>query len=65
MYKQKYQPSESTNYLTLKQAVEYFNICATTVDKKAKECGAKIKIGRSSRYKKDKLEAYLDNFIEE
>lgn len=53
------------NLLTLKEAISTFNLCETMIEKLAKQCGAKLKIGRSARYKRDVLEQYLDTFVVE
>lgn len=59
MRKTKYASADGCNYLTLKQASAIFNFSAFTIDRLARECGAKIKVGRSARYLRDKLECYL------
>lgn len=64
MVKAKYERSESCNLLTLQQATAEFNLSASTIEKLARECGAKLKIGRAARYKKDVLTAHIEGFKE-
>lgn len=65
MRKAQFKPSDDCNLLTIEQAVKYFNINAQAIKKLASECGAKLKIGRSARYRKDKLEEYIYSFTEQ
>lgn len=62
MNKPKYQRSDECNLLTKQQAMEVFNIGETTLEKLAMQSGAKVKIGRLARYKKDVLQAHIDTF---
>lgn len=62
MVKALYKKNDSCNLLTLQQAVSEFNFSASTIEKLAKQCGAKLKIGRSARYQKNILETYLMSF---
>ncbi len=62
MIKTQYKPNDHCNLLTLQQAVETFNLSEVTIDKIAKQCGAKLKIGRSARYRKDILQDHLNSF---
>ena len=55
-------PSAECNLLKIDQAVEHFNLNAQMIKRLASECGAKLKIGRSARYRKDRLEEYLKKF---
>ena len=61
--KPKYKLAEECNLLTRQQASETFNLSAGMVEKLALECGAKLKIGRSARYKKDVLMEYIDSCV--
>lgn len=63
MNKAKYTKDETCNLLTLKEAVQVFNLGETTIEKLAKQCGAKLKIGRAARYKKDVLQNHIDSFV--
>lgn len=65
MAKKLYVPAESTNYLSLNDAVSVFNMSATTIKKLAKACNAKLKIGSLARYRRDVLEAYINSLMEE
>ena len=62
MNKTKYSRSDECKLLTLPEAVETFNLSASTVEKLARQSGAKLKIGRSARYRKDILQAHIDTF---
>jgi len=62
MVKAQYTRNESCNLLTLPEAVETFNLSASTIEKLAKQCGAKLKIGRAARYKKNVLQEHIDSF---
>ena len=55
-----YEKSEACNYLTRQQAIAEFNLSASTIERVSQACGAKLKIGRSARYRKDKLREYID-----
>lgn len=57
-----YTKNESCNLLTLKEAVGTFNLSASMIEKLSKQCGAKLKIGRSARYQKDVLQAHINSF---
>lgn len=65
MRKPQYKATEDCNLLTRQQASETFNLSASMVEKLALECGAKLKIGRSARYRKDTLQEYLYTFATE
>lgn len=62
MIKAQYARNESCNLLTLPEAVGTFNLSASTIEKLSKQCGAKLKIGRAARYKKNVLQAHIDSF---
>jgi hypothetical protein len=48
--------------LTPEQARERYQLSRNTLDQKAAECGAALKIGRSKRYVRRKLDEYLECF---
>lgn len=62
MNETRFKPSSDCNLLTIDQAVAHFNLNRNTILRLASECGAKLKIGRSARYRKDRLEEYLKKF---
>ncbi len=62
MIKTRYEKSDDCNLLTLPEAVKAFNLGASTVEKLSKQCGAKLKIGRAARYRKDVLLAHIESF---
>lgn len=64
MRKALYEASPDTNYLKIEEAVRYFNLCASTIKKIAKDCNAKVKIGQAARFKKDVLENYINSMNE-
>lgn len=57
-----YTRTESCNLLTLPEASAELNLSASTIERLSRECGAKLKIGRSARYKVDVLKEYVDTF---
>lgn len=59
MLKATYERDKDSKFLTLPEAVAMFNLSASTIEKLSRECGAKLKIGRAARYRKDVLEEYL------
>lgn len=59
--KKQYIPDTQCNYLSLLDAVAFFNLSASTIKKLARESGAKLKIGSSARYRKDVLTAYIES----
>lgn len=61
MRKRMYKADADSNYQQLEDAVSTFNIGGSTIKKLAEECGAKIKIGRLVRYKRDVLEEYIES----
>ena len=61
MLKALYVRNESCNLLTLKEMTEEFNLSANTIEKLSKQCDAKVKIGRSARYRRDRLQQYIDS----
>lgn len=61
MRKALYEASPDTNYLKLEEAAAHFNVCKTTIQRIAKECNAKVKIGKTSRYKRDVIENYINS----
>ena len=62
MERPKYKRSEASNILTLQEAVELFNLSEYTIERLAKQCGAKLKVGRCARYKRDVLQQHLNSF---
>lgn len=60
MYKTTATPA--TELLTAEQAKERYNLSRDTIEKRAQECGAALKIGRNKRYIKSKLDNYLTSF---
>ena len=62
MIKHIYERSDTCNLLTLPEASKEFNLSESMIEKLSKECGAKLKIGRAARYKKNELQAYIDKF---
>ncbi len=62
MKQTQYSTAVNCNLLKIDQAVSYFNLNPQMIKKLAAECGAKLKIGRSARYQRDKLEEYLKRF---
>lgn len=56
-----YRKSDSCNLLNIREAVEHFNLSESTIEKISRECGAKVKIGRAARYRKDTLQRYIDS----
>ena len=62
MLKSMYHKSESCNLLTLQETVKEFNLSSSMIEKLSRECGAKLKIGRAARYRKDVLQKYIDSF---
>ena len=63
MRKAMYESNNDCILLKRQQAVELFNLSASTIERIAKKCGAKVKIGGSSRYRKDILMKYFDSLI--
>lgn len=61
MRKKKYEADSHSNYLTGKDAVSIFNVGESTIKKLAAECGAKVKIGSLTRYRRDVLEDYIES----
>ena len=59
MLKALYEKNENCNLLTLPEAVAEFNLSQSTIDKISKECGAKLKVGRAVRIRKDVLQKYI------
>lgn len=45
--------------LTMEQAKERYSLCYQTIMKLAKESGALIKIGKSTRFNRQKLDEYI------
>lgn len=62
MRKPQYKPGKNTVFLTLPQAMERYQLGKDTVEKRAKECNAALKIGRAKRYNAERLDDYLDSF---
>lgn len=62
MRKAQYQVHEDCNYLSRQQAVELFNLSPSTIEKIAVASGAKIKLGRTARYRRDVLQQYIESF---
>ena len=62
MNKTQYKAGKGTAYMTAEQAIERYQLSRDTLDKKARECGAALKIGRNKRYVMDILDKYLESF---
>ena len=60
MNKKMYTDDTDTNYLSAKGMARVLNLSESTAKKIAEECGAKVKIGRCARYRRDILEAYIN-----
>ena len=63
MRKATYKSNNDCILLKRQQAVELFNLSASTIERIATKCGAKVKIGRAARYRKDILMQYFDSLI--
>lgn len=61
MRKAQYQIHEDCIYLSRQQAVEMFNLSPSTIEKIAAASGAKVKIGRTARYRRDLLQQYVES----
>lgn len=61
MRKALYQADKNCVLLKRNEAVEHFNLSASTIDRISKECGAKVKIGRAARYHKEIIQQYIDS----
>lgn len=59
MLERTYQKSATCNLLTMPEAVAEFNLSESTIEKISRECGAKVKIGRAARFRKDVLQNYI------
>lgn len=64
MKKATYHVRDDAVFLTLEDACALFRFGGQTIDRLARECGAKLKIGRAVRYNRKKLEAYIESFCE-
>ena len=64
MKKATYNVREDSVFLTSEDACALFRLGYSTIDRLARECGAKLKIGRAVRYNRKKLEAYIESFCE-
>ena len=62
LVKAMYERSESCNLLTLPEAAAEFNLSPSTIEKLSKQCDAKLKIGRSARYKRNVLQEHINSF---
>ena len=63
MYKAQYRvSSDKSEFLTMQQCRERYQLADATIRKRAEECGASVKIGASRRFIKAKLDAYLSTF---
>lgn len=62
MNKAAYKVTRGTELLTIEQARERYQLGRETIERRAQECGAALKIGRNKRYKKSVLDAYLNTF---
>ena len=54
--------SDKSELLTMEQAKERYQLGDNTIRQRAKECGGTVKIGRSRRFVKTRLDEYLMNF---
>ena len=55
-----YSKNSVCKLLTRQEAVETFNLSPYMIDKVARECGTKLKIGRAARYHQDVLQRYIE-----
>ena len=62
MVKHMYEKTDTCNLLTLPEASREFNLSESMIEKLARQCDAKLKIGRAARYKKDVLQAHIETF---
>ena len=62
MNKPTYKPGKGTIFLTATQAMERYQLGRETIEKRAQECNAALKIGRAKRYNSEKLDAYFKSF---
>ena len=61
MRKSTYNVRDDAVFLTLEDACALFRFGGQTIDRLARECGAKLKIGRAVRYHREKLQAYIES----
>ena len=64
MKKATYNVRDDAVFLTLEDTCALFRFGSQTIDRLARECGAKLKIGQAVRYNRKKLEAYIESFCE-
>ena len=62
MNKSKMSTGEKTAYLTIEQAKERYQLSRDTIEKHAKMCDAALKIGRSKRYIKARLDQHFSEY---
>ena len=62
MNKTQFTPGEGTRYHTFLQMQEKYQVSRDLIEKIAKECGAKIKIGRAARYDDVKFEEHFTSY---
>ena len=57
-----YKLGENTIFLTAAQAMDRYQLGRETIEKRAQECNAALKIGRAKRYNAEKLDEYFKSF---
>lgn len=61
MRKSNYDINSEVMFLTLQDACSLFRFGGSTIDRLARECGARIKVGRSVRYHRERLATYIES----